>query len=333
MGRSEQPGLSINSPIAKRLRAKAKKLAPHYKGDTGVRRWSVPEGRIRTITRKKVKKDRKLSEMATGTDSVTHPLPPPHPSVLDASTMEDLFKHLNGLHNKTQQSMKEMMDSCKTEINENLNKKINLLSDDMKNIKSEMSKIEKVFEDKISGVQGSVKSLETKVEGTCKDLKKLESDMTKGQAELEEKINRLETELIKNKRSQEMDKEEIKRLQEDLLKFKQENASALDEHSKKVEDIESKSEKEMNELKSMVYANTENIKQGEDKIEDLENRVRSANLLIEGLPENDSLALKTQISDMIRLEFPNHKDADIRYCYRIGKKTGKKRNPEQLWPQ
>lgn len=67
----------------------------------------------------------------------------------------------------------------------------------------------------------------------------------------------------------------------------------------------------MNEIKAMVFTNTKNIKQGEEKIEDLENSVRSANLLVE---DNDNLALKIQISGMIGLEFPNHKDTDIRHC-------------------
>lgn len=384
MGEREQEGSYINSPIAKRLRAKTKKPAPRRREVRGSKKLNGVGGHSRSeIIGKAGKAKRTFTATYTlpTTTTTIHPSPPPpNPNItpIKEGAMEDLYKNLNELHSNTEKSMKEMVDSCKTEINGNLNEKVNSLTESMKSIKSEMTRIESVFEEKLTGIEGSVKAIETRVENTnaeikkvenaavenhkelkkkihsleielensqgknreeikclrtefqeaiCTEIKKVESEANETQKDLLLKIKHLETELANNR---EKSRDEINSLKTELEKTTQEHKSSIEEHTQQTSAVIKNSENEINELKTLVYANAENIKQSDEKLENLENRVTSGNLLIEGLPENDSMDLKTQIGNMIRTVIPAHKDADIRQCYRIGKKTGKKKRPRSI---
>lgn len=80
----------------------------------------------------------------------------------------------------------------------------------------------------------------------------------------------------------------------------------------------------------LVYKNREEIKQNVSQIDNMENRLRSTNLVIEGLPESTGEPLARQVGDIIRLEIVDFKDTKIKNIYRVGKPSGKKKKKPRI---
>lgn len=88
--------------------------------------------------------------------------------------MEELIKLMNQFHSRTENSVKEMVDTCKSEINSNLDTKVNSLKEEMKQIKCEVKKLESTFEEKIKTVESAMANLDNKIEETATELKSVE---------------------------------------------------------------------------------------------------------------------------------------------------------------
>lgn len=106
MGEREQYGNYANSPIAARLRAGAKKQAPRQKESVSEKKNHFPRGRRKT----EKSGDKKRKESYPTASIVNLP-------IMSKTNMDDLYKHLSELHGNTEKSMKDMVDSCKKEIN------------------------------------------------------------------------------------------------------------------------------------------------------------------------------------------------------------------------
>lgn len=169
MGERGQQEKNADTPIAVRLRARTTERVPRYKESTGERRRSSKKGK---------NESRKSGETKQVVKTKTQSPPPanttPGPPAISKENMDDLYKHLSDFHGNTEKSMREMVESCKAEINGNLNEKVNSITDSMKGIKEEMTRIESVFENKIANMQDSFKLLETKVDSAASEIKRVE---------------------------------------------------------------------------------------------------------------------------------------------------------------
>lgn len=252
--------------------------------------------------------------------------------------MDFILSYMKSLHEKTESTVMKMVDTSKREINHNLDAKVTSLASDLQGIKADVYKIESAVEGKLQKIQEDHRDLYKKVEETNKEIKRVEQVQRAEKTGTKAKIRNLEQD-ASNDREQhqkEMDalraemkemiqgnKLLIKKYEDTLQDCKQE----LAESKKEIQEQRTELQLNLDEVKMTAYRNKEDIRQNTLQIEGLENRARSSNLIVEGLPEDESKSLTEQIGDTIRMQLQDFKDSKIKSAYRVGKASSKKKKP------
>lgn len=123
------------TPILQRLRKKARKLAKKTATNVGLQTRSQErtDSSQKTYPSKRKKKLSGRSKLLPATLDLPSNLGINSPTTTDKISsnpelnMEELIKQMKMLHSQTERSVKQMVEDCKSEINKNLNTKVNLL--------------------------------------------------------------------------------------------------------------------------------------------------------------------------------------------------------------
>lgn len=253
--------------------------------------------------------------------------------------MDFLMSYMKSLHEKTENTMMKMVDASKMEINHNLDAKVTKLSADLQGMKSDVYRIESTMEGKLQKIEEAHRGLDMKVDESSKEIKRIEQMQRAEKTGTKSKIRSLEQEISADREKYQNDIEslraEIKGMAEANNQLIKEYESTLQgyrdemaECKKQNKDLEMDVQLSIDELKMTAFKNKEDIRQNTLQLDGLENRSRSSNLVIEGLPEDDDKkTLKEQVGDIFRLVFQDFKDQKIKSAYRIGKARGKKKKP------
>lgn len=213
--------------------------------------------------------------------------------------MDFILNYMKSLHEKTENTVMKMVDTSKREINHNLDAKVTSLASDLQGIKADVYKIKSTVEGKLQKIQDDHRDLYQKVEETNKEIKRVELVQRAEKTGTKAKIRNLEQEISSDREQhqKEMDalRAEMKEMVEEnkLLIKKYEDTlqdckQELAESKKEIQNHRAETQTNLEEVKMTVYRNKEDIRQNTLQIEGLENRVRSPNLIMEGLPEDES---------------------------------------------
>lgn len=236
--------------------------------------------------------------------------------------MDQVLKRMDTRHEETQAKMAEMINLCKKDINENLDRKISSLTDEMKTVKSELKRIEKNVESDLDVVHTNVKKLEEKVDHSNSEIKKVEQ-LYKGEKEATKaKITNLEQE-VRNER--EKNEKEIGRLRSDLQTVMEENKKLKINLEGLLENIDYRINENVDHITVQVLQNKNDIREQGAQLESVDNKVRASNIVIDGLPEVGKFEITSrEVGNLIRNLNPKFDDESIVLAYRLGKKKGKK---------
>lgn len=86
-------------------------------------------------------------------------------------------------------------------------------------------------------------------------------------------------------------------------------------------------ENDMDAVKICSYGNLNQIRHLSEQVEDIDNRQRSNNLIIEGMAEKSDEETKTDLVGLISKEIREFQPQMIKALFRLGKRNEKKKKP------
>lgn len=188
-------------------------------------------------------------------------------------------------------------------------------------IKGNFEKLLTKMDTKFRSMQSTIDDLSNKLSRSQIEIEDLKQQSKIDKDMLEEKIKILQEDMATVKDSARL---ELKGVKEALKSKIEEQESKLERHCLETEGLDDKFKLSLAQLQATAAANTFEINQNKKIVESLDNKVRSRNLVIDGINEAANEDIKQQVCDCISPTIDGLKKEQIKSAYRMGRARGKK---------
>lgn len=278
-----------------------------------------------------------ISQSVQKSSNPTDPKTDEMDGLIDCPVVSDelkpLVKYMEFLQKRSQNTVVESVESCKLEIRSNMNEMIDSIKLSVEDMKNNFRQLENSMEKKIGEVQLNVSRVESKADEVAlevKEIKRLELSRDDEREQLREKVKAMEHEICSLKGFKEKVEAQLVGLRGDVDRRMDEQESSIKFHHEKFDKIATSMENDMDAVKIRSYGNLNQIRHLCDQVEELDNRQRSNNLIIEGLPEKPDDESKTDLVSIINGEIRDFQTTMIKAFFRLGKRNEKKKKPRLL---
>lgn len=300
------------TPVSSRLRGKPRKNHTEVGGSSNLGATNVRRKGTKgtNVKRKGSTASKTTGKMAAGTK---HTDDTKVEEVTDcpgiSEELKPLAKYLESLQKASQKTlittMVESIASCKSEIKDNLNEMIDSLKKSVEDIKGSFHKLEKSVEAKIGNIQRKVDEIESKADEAIQEVKELKQRQQCRDAESDqarEKIKAMETEIHDLREFKAKVEAQLVGLRGDIDRRMDEQDANIKFQKEKFDKASAAMENDMDAVKIRSYGNLNQIRHLSEQVEDIDNKQRSNNLIIEGLPEKADDETKTELVGIISKE-------------------------------
>lgn len=244
--------------------------------------------------------------------------------------MKEVLKHIEMLQERTESNMaasiEQAVDKSKKEINEN----IDSLSQSILSIRSDFSSFEQKYNEKFETIESKILESAKKSDLACSEVKKVEQIVRSVNRTNTDKLKYIEEDTVALKKS--MNKE-LAGLRSELSRTQREHQLALEKQSHELTLWKEQLEQSMNDIRIKSYGNTNLLRQYTTLVDNIDNKVRANNIVIEGHPEQmkeDGTLIDdvpSDVSALIQKSIVDFDDTNIKMLIRLGqpKKKGSKK--------
>lgn len=225
-------------------------------------------------------------------------------------------------------SIKQAIDESKCEIKESMNTMILALTTSVDEIKSDISKMESAFSSRIGNVEKKVTQIVVDLDEASAGVKEVKLQMNANKISIDTKVSEINKEI---QRIKDTSRKEISNVREETKTLLTEQQNIIERQQEELEYWRKHQEHELDNVKTRAYGNSNQIRQHTIQIDDLENKVRAGNIIVEGLQEkdNDENALDDLIT-IIQKTLPAFQKTSVKHVLRLGKERKNKKKPRPL---
>lgn len=234
--------------------------------------------------------------------------------------MEQLVEHLKEAQKETEQSLMKAIELNKKELKANMEEVSATLRESVGNIRSDLNRIEETFGTKIQRLQTDLVTVENQIKVTAGRVSTLEEINKESKTEKkiqQDRIKVVEEDITAIRKTHKLDMECLRK---ELRGFITENKDRMVSQAASIDTLHENTLEQMDELKMIAGGNTSDIRQLAEQVENLDNKSRKKNVVIDGLPEKESDAeTKKTLTEYIQKVIPDFQETQIVMLYRIGK--------------
>lgn len=251
--------------------------------------------------------------------------------------LKPLAKYFEFLQKKSQDkfttTVVESVESCKVEIRANMNEMIESIKSSVNDIKSNFKQLETKVDEKIGKMQEDITKVECKVDKSrqeVSEVKQLQANYDIEKEQLKEQVQIMKEEISSLKNFKEKVEAQLVGLRGDVDRRMDEQETNIKFQREKLDKVTSTVESDLDVVKIRSYGNLNQIRHLTTQMEDMDNKQRANNLIIEGLPEKPDEETKTDLVSLIGNEIQDFQVSMIKTVYRLGKRNEKKKKPRLL---
>lgn len=245
-------------------------------------------------------------------------------STFSKDDLDSLKQYMNLLHKNTENKFEESLAESNNESKKNFKSvegKISEISTSMLEIKGNFKKLESKMETKLSSMQTTIDDLTHKLSKTQTELLKLRQQAEEDKLSFEGKIKVLQNDMSSIRESSQS---EINGVMETLSGLIGEQEAHIERNGVDTKNLNEAMKMTIAKTQALVSANTSEINQIKKNVENLDNKMRSKNLVIEGINEKVNEDIVKEVFDCISPTIGDLKKGQIKSAYRMGKARGKK---------
>lgn len=245
-------------------------------------------------------------------------------STFSKNDMDSLKQYMNLLHKNTENKLEESLAECSTEARvnfKNMEEKFSEISSSMTEMKGNFKKLESKMDTKFRSMQATIDHLTHELSKTQAELTKLRQLTDEDKLSMEGKIKALQKDVSSLRDSSQS---EISGVMETLSGMIGEQEAHIERSNTETINSNEKIKMSIVKAQALVSANTFEINQIKKSVENMDNKMRSKNLVIDGLNESVNEDIKKEIFDCISPTVGELKKEQIKSAYRMGIARGKK---------
>lgn len=244
--------------------------------------------------------------------------------VIVKEDFESLKQYMNFLHKNTENKFEEALTDNKNEVRQsfrNMEDKIIGISTSISEIKGNFEKLEERMNTKFSSMQSTIDDLNHKLSQAQNEIQTLRQQTGSDKTLIEKKIEALQNDICSFKKTSDS---KLDGMRESLKASADEHETCLERHYSEAKNLDDNLILSIAKMQASVSSNTFEINQNKKSIESMDNKLRSRNLVIEGINESAKEDIKQLIFDCINPTIGDLKKEQIKSAYRMGKARGKK---------